>query len=234
MLANLAMREYDNTGAGADGWLMNSTGAKKTRRKYRMTPLRQAQKDLTRSRIRDAARELFYEFHFVNTTMEQIAARAGLTRQSIYLHYKDKTDLLADIVADHTPRAEAQMATLPGPEPSLDELADWIDGLADFFEREQVSHAILMEATNSRIMQPQIDDLTQHVLTGLGSNNPAFRKAAAAKDGDFALRGRAVLLVNQLAFVGQISESETSRAWKEALQQALAESFHNFLSRFND
>ncbi len=47
------------------------------------TPLRQAQRDLARSRIRDAARDLFYEHHYDTTTMDEIAVTAGLRRWTL-------------------------------------------------------------------------------------------------------------------------------------------------------
>jgi AcrR family transcriptional regulator len=202
------------------------------RGKYRVTPLRQAKRELTRARIRDAARELFHENHYDATTMDQIAVRAGMTRSSVYLHYKDKSAILAEIVADYAPRAEAQMATLPGPNPSVEQLVRWIDGLADFFEREQISLAILAEPGSVLAAQAPTADLVQRILTGLGRNNPAFRKAAAESDPD--VKARAVLLVLQLTFVGQAPQRGSSRAWTKSLQRALAESFEEFIRRFND
>src|SRR5688500_7667806 len=83
------------------------------------TPLRQAQRDLTRSRIKNAARDLFYERHYDATTMDEIALAAGLRRSTLYLHYRDKAEILADVIADYTPKARDALARLPGPRPSL-------------------------------------------------------------------------------------------------------------------
>jgi TetR/AcrR family acrAB operon transcriptional repressor len=49
--------------------------------------------ELTRERIIDAAREAFLARGVSRTTMEHIAAQAGLTRGAVYWHFKNKTDL---------------------------------------------------------------------------------------------------------------------------------------------
>ena len=49
--------------------------------------------ELTRAQIIDAAREVFLTRGVSKTTMEHIAAQAGLTRGAVYWHFKDKTDL---------------------------------------------------------------------------------------------------------------------------------------------
>lgn len=49
--------------------------------------------ELTRERIIDAAREAFLAKGVSHTTMEQIAAHAGVTRGAIYWHFDNKTEL---------------------------------------------------------------------------------------------------------------------------------------------
>jgi len=75
--------------------------------------LRQVHRDLTRSRIRDAARDLFFDRHYDLTTMGEIALSAGVRRQTLYLHYKDKPEILSDIIANWMPKAKTFMSTLP-------------------------------------------------------------------------------------------------------------------------
>ena len=47
----------------------------------------------TRGRIVDAAEEVFHEKGVAHSSLEEIAARAGVTRGAIYWHFKDKADL---------------------------------------------------------------------------------------------------------------------------------------------
>lgn len=49
--------------------------------------------ELTRKRIINAAREVFLERGVSRTTMEHIAAQAGVTRGAVYWHFSNKTEL---------------------------------------------------------------------------------------------------------------------------------------------
>jgi AcrR family transcriptional regulator len=51
-------------------------------------------------RIIDAAVQLFAEHPFHEVRMEDIAARAGVAKGTLYLHYKDKEDLFLGIMND--------------------------------------------------------------------------------------------------------------------------------------
>jgi TetR/AcrR family transcriptional regulator, mexJK operon transcriptional repressor len=60
----------------------------------------------TRAAVVDAARALFLQQGYAGTTMEQIAARAGLTKRTVYNNYGDKDALFTQIVADVLSYAE--------------------------------------------------------------------------------------------------------------------------------
>lgn len=51
--------------------------------------------EITRQRIIDAAREVFLSRGVSRTSMEQIAAQAGVTRGAIYWHFSNKTELFS-------------------------------------------------------------------------------------------------------------------------------------------
>ena len=48
----------------------------------------------TRAAILDAARAMFEEKGYFAVGLEAVAARAGISRQAIYLHFESKADLL--------------------------------------------------------------------------------------------------------------------------------------------
>lgn len=52
-----------------------------------------ADAEQTRLQILDAAREVFAEHGLSRTSMEQVAARAGVTRGAVYWHFANKMDL---------------------------------------------------------------------------------------------------------------------------------------------
>jgi AcrR family transcriptional regulator len=62
---------------------------------------RQDQRKMTRRRITDAARECFYEQGVAETSVEEIARRAGVGRATLYLHFANKDAILLDLIASN-------------------------------------------------------------------------------------------------------------------------------------
>jgi AcrR family transcriptional regulator len=92
------------------------------------TSLREAQKALTRTRLLNAAAELFARQGYAATTIEEIATTAGATRATFYLHFTSKSDIvhgiyaaLVEYDADYTNLIEACRI---GTEPAL---RAWLD-----------------------------------------------------------------------------------------------------------
>jgi AcrR family transcriptional regulator len=193
------------------------------------TPLRQAQRELTRSRIKDAARNLFYENHFDPTTMDAIAMAAGLRRSTVYLHYKDKVEILADIVADYVPKAKAMLATLPSARPTLDQVRDWIFENFRFVARERVPFAILVDLRATRADVIDLNQLTLELMGGIGEVVPAFRRAVA-DDADPMLRARALQLYLQMTFACGLWLEDPENPHSKAMCEITAQDFHAWLS----
>jgi TetR/AcrR family transcriptional repressor of mexJK operon len=61
----------------------------------------------SRAAAQEAARTLFLRQGYAGTTMDEIAAQAGLTKRTLYNNYADKAELFTAIVADVTTYAEA-------------------------------------------------------------------------------------------------------------------------------
>ena len=53
----------------------------------------------TRQRIQDVARELFAEKGVQRTSLQDIAARLGITKPALYYHFSSREDLVRSIVA---------------------------------------------------------------------------------------------------------------------------------------
>lgn len=196
--------------------------------KYR-TPLRQAQRDLTRRRIKDAARNLFYEQHYDSTTMDEISAAAGLRRSTLYLHYKDKAEILSEVIADYVPKAREVLSTLPGPGPSTSKIEKWIKKVAKFVAKERAPLSIILELRRDRAYVGALEDLTSQLLTSLGENNPLFA-AAAQESADPMLRARGLLLFQELTYSCELYLDNSSDPRNKALLKVTAEDFHSFLA----
>jgi AcrR family transcriptional regulator len=61
--------------------------------------MRAAQREFTRTRIIEAAIEVFAEKGYARTTVDDIAERAGSTRATFYLHFKTKSDVLSELMS---------------------------------------------------------------------------------------------------------------------------------------
>jgi AcrR family transcriptional regulator len=66
--------------------------------------LRDANKQRTRMRIVDAAKEAFVEKGYATTTMSHIADRAGIGRATLYLHFTTKLEITDEIARSLGPR----------------------------------------------------------------------------------------------------------------------------------
>ena len=77
----------------------------------------------TRQRILDAAYGLFWRQGFLRVSMEDIAARADITKRALYQHFRSKDDLIAAALAHSSQLALARLRGFRRPAKS-DELID--------------------------------------------------------------------------------------------------------------
>lgn len=63
----------------------------------------------TAARIVEAAHTLFYEKGYTRVGVDEIAARAGLTKRSLYYHFASKDDLVEAVLARHHELAMARL-----------------------------------------------------------------------------------------------------------------------------
>ena len=62
--------------------------------------------------IREAAAALFLERGYQSTSMDDIAAAARVSKQTIYTHFADKQELFADLVLGNAERVDAFLTTM--------------------------------------------------------------------------------------------------------------------------
>lgn len=56
-------------------------------------------------RILDAAAELFAHYGYTKTTIDEIAAQAGISKGAVYLHFRSKDDLMESLLERESERA---------------------------------------------------------------------------------------------------------------------------------
>ncbi len=73
----------------------------------------------TRTRIASVALDLFVTNGYTETTVDQIAAAAGVARRTVFRHFPTKAAMLLDHLVLQREEAVAQLAARPGSEPPL-------------------------------------------------------------------------------------------------------------------
>ena len=92
----------------------------------------QRSRTLTRQRILDAAYGLFWRQGFLRVSMDEIAARAKITKRALYQHFRSKDDLIAAALAHSSELAIQRLQTFQRPAKAGElidtffaELAEW-------------------------------------------------------------------------------------------------------------
>lgn len=67
----------------------------------------------TRAAILDAAREVFLSDGYANASIRKIARAAGCTHGTLYIHFRDKDDLLTQLIEDQFHRLLDRLRTIP-------------------------------------------------------------------------------------------------------------------------
>src|SRR3954447_930994 len=104
---------------------------------YRVARTQQSRTEKTRERITGAVRELLAEGAFHESTAEQVADRAGVSRATLYQHFRSRVDLI-DVMCDTFDANPALLAVRDVVElPDADEaLAQTIAHVVTFWSSE--------------------------------------------------------------------------------------------------
>ena len=123
------------------------------------------EKENTRLRILQAALDCFYEKGFSKTSFDDIATRIGMTKGAVYWHFKDKGDLLVELIKQ---RLEIKAKNSRGNNPSpanLQELRDFFAFEANYLE----THPALQKFIFFTMLQVEWSDaIFNKVLSELG------------------------------------------------------------------
>jgi len=97
-----------------------------------------------RREILRAAREVFAESGFEDTTMDKIAERAGISKGTLYLYFKSKGDLLIQAIAEimNTVYEMAERVLKADVSP-LEKVKLWISETMNYFEQNRSFFRVL-------------------------------------------------------------------------------------------
>ncbi len=158
--------------------------------------LRDAQRHLTRTRLLEAAAMSFRSKGYAATTIDDVAAAAGATRATFYLHFTNKAELLGELVGAVEQEADDLNERLAEAVGVGDRLAIsvWLDAAFDFWETVRYSamaqeEAAAIEPEVRRARAESFDRGVGAIMRGL---------ADAGQGDDTNRRVRAVLIYSQL------------------------------------
>lgn len=122
----------------------------------RQGPRLMGKKQATRARIIDRAVPLFSQHSYESITMESIASAAGISRATIYLHFKTKAELVAAMLERLSPDVVESYRQLDGCAPDdVTGIRQWVNHTSRMWvdERprlETLEHALAIEPIVAR------------------------------------------------------------------------------------
>ncbi len=139
----------------------------KTQRRY-VSGVRQEQAQRTRLRILDAAHRLFGEYGYAATTIERIAAEAGVAIDTVYAVFRSKRAVLSGLMERQVGGDDQPIAMLDRPEAQSvrrepnqrRQLARFVAGVTDAIERSRPVDDIMRSAA---AIDPEISTLSGFV-----------------------------------------------------------------------
>ena len=135
-----------------------------------------------RAAILDATMTLVARQGFMRTSLDEIAAAAGVSRGAIYWHFKGKDDLLAAIVAEISPIPRVTALLAAADDLPLEEVAGRVyDAYLDFLsERVDFLRALIAEVPSN----PELAAVFQHHVASplFGAVGAYLARHAARED----------------------------------------------------
>jgi AcrR family transcriptional regulator len=198
--------------------------------------LRAAHKSLTRGRIRDAAKALFSEGGVLSTTVDQIAAAAGVSRQTFYVHFRDKEEVLTEIVRAFAERSATIHRQIEGPEATVAAVRGWLEQVVALYREDLASLALLYQAGHvlGAASHEVARDFMRDTLETLAAQWPALRVALEPGPHQPHARVRAEMLVRQATSACEFCAREGETPSHEAALAITADAFVDFVRWLND
>jgi AcrR family transcriptional regulator len=168
-----------------------------------------------RGRLRQAALELYGEHGFDQTTVAQIAERAGLTERTFYRHFADKREVVFSgevhrVLVDAVAEAPASMTAIEAVTAALDAAGAVLDERRDMTRRRQ---AVI--AANPRLQQHE-----QIKYATIASDLAEAMRGRGVEPSSARLAGDAGVSVFRVAFERWIDEDE-QRAFGRLVKETL-------------
>jgi AcrR family transcriptional regulator len=144
---------------------------------------RTAQRAETRRRLQDGARALFATKPYHDATIDEIAAHAGISRATFYLHYDGKQALLRDLLADDMVAQRKLFERLVGgsDDPGPEAIVEWVRAYVSAFSRRRAALSLFYTVLgNDPDFLQAITAERDALFDDIGRHSAAFRFAPDA------------------------------------------------------
>jgi len=137
--------------------------------------IRQLQKEATRRAIIRAARACFLTSGVAKTSFDDIAARAGVSRATVYLYYSSKEHLLLGMLEEDWEAQRELFRLLRADARSPDDFASWLQQvIAGYRTRRGSMGLYALAVAQSPEMSDRIDGQRDRLIAALGESFPAL------------------------------------------------------------
>jgi AcrR family transcriptional regulator len=151
--------------------------------------IREAQKELTRDRLLEAAREAFEESGYVSVTIDDIIQRAVAARGTFYLYFESKVAIFQAVLErlgireKYRELVDRLNRIYP---PGIEALQDWFEAYVDVYQENRAFHRAIHEA---RAVEPEFardmlksldEDIARWRPPGLGDQTDGERLRLSA------------------------------------------------------
>ncbi|MEU2926695.1 helix-turn-helix domain-containing protein [Streptomyces sp. NPDC007251] len=172
-----------------------------------------------RGRLAKAALELYAEHGYEQTTVAEIAKRAGLTERTFFRHYADKREVLFSGAADLEALIVRTVADAPRSAAPLDALAAGLDSVAEVFT-DQREHARRRHAVITAHAELQERELIK--LASMASALADTLRGRGVAEPTASLAAEAGVAVFKVAFERWIAPGE-ERPMRQLIRESLTE-----------
>ena len=172
-----------------------------------------------RGRLMGAALELFTERGYEQTSVADIAERAGVTERTFFRHFVDKREVLFDGSAELQNFVVRGVESAPDPISPIDAVGAAMESAASLLE-ERRDYARLRAAAITANRGLQERELLK--LSALGVAAAEALRARGVPDLAASLAGETGVTIFRVAFEKWIADS-SSKAFAEHIRESLAE-----------
>jgi len=155
-------------------------------------------REATRARICLSACELFFEHGYAMVTMEHIAQASDIRRSTLYLHFREKDEILGAIADDYTAKVRNVVARLPGPVPTREQVATWVNAFAAFVTQERAATELLVSLSHLPKAPAAAVAFGQALKEMMADQLPVFR--AAMEPEQLLAHARAITVMDSLGW----------------------------------